>query len=96
MRPTDRPIRVPGVEVHAVEDGCVIFAPTADEVHFLNATAQRVLELCDGSRIIADMQAEFGDVDAVGFDVQSGILDQFERAGLVVAARPESPESEDA
>lgn len=86
MRPSDVPVRAPGVEVYAVEDGCVAFVPATDEVHFLNGTAMRVLELCDGTRAVAALQAEFGDADDVGFDVSHGILDQFQGAGLVIVS----------
>lgn len=83
MNPSNRPALAPGVEVHAVEDGCVVFVPATDQVHFLNETAMWVLDLCDGTRDVAALQAEFGEADSVGFDVCRGILQQFEEARVV-------------
>jgi hypothetical protein len=83
MQASDHPVLLPGIEVHAVEDGCVVWVPATGQVHFLNDTAMRVLRLCDGTRESAAFQAEFGEVGDVGFDVSSGILDQFEAARII-------------
>jgi len=82
----DRPALLPGVEVHTVEDGCVVWVPSTNQAHFLNETAAYVLLLCDGERDAASMQAEFGDPDVAGFDVCRGILDQFEAASIIAPA----------
>jgi hypothetical protein len=68
-----------------VEDGCVVFVPDTDQVHFLNETAMHVLHLCDGQADSASLQAEFGEPGEVGFDVRA-ILEQFERAGIIAPA----------
>jgi hypothetical protein len=84
MDAADRPLRTPGVEIYAVEDGCVVFVPATDQVHFLNETAMHVLDLCDGRTDVDGLQAEFGDTGDVGFDVRT-ILEQFERAGIIAS-----------
>lgn len=83
MNPSDRPTLAPGVEVHAVEDGCVVWVPATEQVHFLNDTAMHVLLLCDGTREASSFQEEFGAPEDVGFDICTGILDQFEAAEIV-------------
>jgi hypothetical protein len=77
-----RPRRQSGVEIHSVEDGCVVWVPATDQVHFLNDTAMHILELCDGSLDMNELQDEFGDPDEVGFDV-AAVLGEFEAARIV-------------
>ena len=43
------PTRASGLDVHEVEDGLVVYDTTADRVHYLNATATLVFEVCDGT-----------------------------------------------
>ncbi len=78
-----RPRLQSGVEVHSVEDGCVVWVPATDQVHFLNDTAMHILELCDGNLHVNEIQDEFGDAGEICFDV-AAILRQFE-AELIVA-----------
>ena len=42
------PVRVDGLEAHEVEDGLVVYQSSNDRVHYLNATAAVVYELCTG------------------------------------------------
>lgn len=41
-------MRAPGLEVHEVDDGIVVYQPAADRVHYLNQSAAVVFELCTG------------------------------------------------
>lgn len=88
MRVDQRPILADGVEVHAVEDGCVVYVRAGRGVHFLNETAMLVLEQCDGTIAWSDMQSEFDATWGVGaaFDVREAVLPAFETAGIIVAA----------
>lgn len=43
------PCKVDGVEVTEVPDGFIVYQPDRERVHYLNATAVLVLELCNGS-----------------------------------------------
>jgi hypothetical protein len=47
---SERPTIAADLDVNESEDGLIIYVPTTDRVHYLNATASVVLELCDGSR----------------------------------------------
>ena len=45
-----KPLRVADLDVHEVEDGYVVYDEPNDRVHYVNATAVLVLELCNGER----------------------------------------------
>jgi Coenzyme PQQ synthesis protein D (PqqD) len=45
----DRPKKSDGLEVDEVEDGFVVYQPDRERVHYLNPTANLILELCDGT-----------------------------------------------
>ena len=42
------PQRVDGLDISPAEDGYILYQPELDRVHFLNATAVLILELCTG------------------------------------------------
>jgi hypothetical protein len=50
------PRRVENLDINPAEDGFIIYQPELDRVHFLNPTAVLILELCDGSRSVAEIQ----------------------------------------
>jgi Coenzyme PQQ synthesis protein D (PqqD) len=63
----DRPKKSDGLEVDEVEDGFVIYQPERDRVHYLNPTANLILELCDGTLTaaqIADLIAQTFELEA--------------------------------
>ncbi len=43
-----RPKKSDGLETDEVEDGFVVYQPDRARVHYLNPTANLILELCDG------------------------------------------------
>jgi hypothetical protein len=45
----DRPKKSDDLEVDEVEDGFVVYQPDRERVHYLNPTANLILELCDGT-----------------------------------------------
>jgi hypothetical protein len=52
------PKRVDGLDINPAEDGYIVYQAELDRVHFLNATAVLILELCNGNNSeqeIADM-----------------------------------------
>jgi hypothetical protein len=51
-----RPTRTPGLEAHEVDDGLVVYQPSIDRVHYLNATASVVFELCTGEHTDAEIE----------------------------------------
>ena len=54
----EQPMRkADGLEMHVVDDQCVVFNAAEDSVHYLNPTAALVLELCDGARTAGEIAA---------------------------------------
>jgi hypothetical protein len=51
----DRPKRVDDLKIDQVDDGFIVHQPGRDRVHYLNHTAVLALELCDGSRTVAEV-----------------------------------------
>jgi len=65
----------------------VVYQPEQDRVHFLNRTAAAVLDLCDGRRGIADIEARMAARfahDAPGRNLTDDILRRFIAVGLVL------------
>lgn len=89
MRNDERPVLCADVEVHFVEDGCVVYVPDGRHVHFLNETAMLVLDQCDGQIAWGDMQAELERRTGVPveFDIRDTILPQFEAAHIIEPAQ---------
>jgi len=56
----DRPKKSDGLETDEVEDGFVIYQPDRDRVHYLNPTANLILELCDGSLTVTQIAELIG------------------------------------
>lgn len=90
MEATDSPGGGPreaeGLEHYPVEDGCLIYQPDRDRVHFLNETAYAVLLLCGGRydaeamarQLALDYRLEKAPVDMV-----REVLDRLAGEGLV-------------
>jgi hypothetical protein len=57
MEDADRPVRRDGLETNDVADGCVVYDPEGDRVHYLNGTAAIVFELCTGDVSVDEMTA---------------------------------------
>ncbi len=49
------PVRAPGLEINEVADGCIVYQPDRDRVHYLNQTAALILELCNDRNAEADL-----------------------------------------
>ncbi len=92
LAPTQRLSRPATLQINRLEDGCVIYQPEQDRVHFLNQTAAIVLELCDGHHdglAIAAQVAEHLGPHATARKVSCDILQRFLAEGLImVAAEP--------
>jgi hypothetical protein len=75
-----------GIEVNLVEDGCVIYDPALDRVHYLNHTAVLVLELCTGDIKAADLpglvQSAYGLPEAPVQEIEA-CLDKLIAEGLL-------------
>lgn len=81
----ERPARVDGLEAHEVDDGLVVYQAATDRVHYLNATAAVVFELCNGEHTAEDVErlvAEAWQLDEPPDEVQT-CLAQLRDEGVV-------------
>jgi hypothetical protein len=81
----ERPKKSDGLEIDEVEDGFVIYQPDRDRVHYLNPTANLILELCDGSLTaeqIADLIAQTFEMAAPPSQEVEEALAKLEAEGL--------------
>lgn len=44
-----------GLEINPVADGYIVFQPDRDRIHYLNATAAVILELCNGRTAVGTL-----------------------------------------
>ena len=75
----------PGLEVHTVEDGVVVFDADTDRVHYLNPTATFVFSLADGTRTgeeIAELVREAWNLDAPPVEEVASCIEQLRREGV--------------
>jgi len=49
------PIVALGLLINTVADGCIVYQPDRDRVHYLNQTSTLILELCNGRNAESDM-----------------------------------------
>jgi hypothetical protein len=82
----ERPTIDEELDLNETEDGLIVFVPSTDRVHHMNSTASVVLQLCDGSRSLAEI-AE-GVREVFGLEVSpvsetEECLARFTREGLV-------------
>ena len=89
--PRQRLCRRTDLQIHPLEDGCVVYQPDPDRVHFLNLTAALVLELCDGRHgvraIEKQVAAACGHADP-GRNLTGAVLERFLKEGLVTVGVP--------
>ncbi len=52
---TEKPKHVDGLDINPAEDGYIIYQPEQDRVHFVNATAVLILELCTGENSVEEI-----------------------------------------
>jgi Coenzyme PQQ synthesis protein D (PqqD) len=81
----DRPKKSDDLEVDEVEDGFVVYQPDRERVHYLNPTANLILELCDGTLTatqIADVIAQTFDLAVPPSQEVDEALAKLEAEGL--------------
>jgi hypothetical protein len=82
----ERPATVSGLDVNEVRDGLIVYDPSRDRVHYLNATAAILFVLCDGSRdraqLAVELQQAYGRPGPATAEVDEG-LTHLEREGLL-------------
>ena len=84
-----KPKQVSGLEISVAGDETLVHDPSNGKVHVLNATAGKVLELCDGTRTASEISvgvanAFMVDTDRVRADIDAIIAD-FTKLGLLQA-----------
>ncbi|MGC8464645.1 MAG: PqqD family peptide modification chaperone [Acidimicrobiales bacterium] len=79
---TGQPMRNRDLEITETEDGIVIYQPERDRVHTLNASASVILELCDGTRSVAEIALELAAV----FGLDSVPTEETDRCIALLAA----------
>ena len=93
---SDQPLtKAEKLDIHAVPDGYVVYQLSHDRMHYLNATAALVFELCDGRHTEQDIVAEVGtafQLDTPPADEVRSCLTSLMDQGLVRFATPSSPE----
>jgi len=86
---TMKPKQVAGLEISIAGDEMLVHDASNGKVHVLNATAGKVLELCDGNRTVSEIavgvaNAFMVDTDRVRPDIDA-ILSDFTNLGLLQA-----------
>jgi hypothetical protein len=86
---TGNPMHVGNLDISPADDGCVIYDPEQDRIHFLNPTAVLILELCNGENSleqIADLVKQaYGLPEAPAEDVREA-LKQLKAEGLLLGS----------
>jgi len=83
---TGKPAQAEGLEIYPEADGCVVYQPQRDKVHFLNHTAVFLLELCDGEHGVGEIGEIFRETFKPAEDpgeAVAAILKQFSDEELV-------------
>jgi hypothetical protein len=91
-----RPRRADGIELSEVTDGYLVYQVSRDRVHYLNATAALLLEICDGSLTAEQLPpflvAAFQLPEAPRAEV-AACLEKLLSEGLLEADPPEGADS---
>ena len=92
MNPDQKPKQVAGVVKQSVNNEVVLYHAELGNIHILNATAERIWELCDGAHSIGaiadDLKARFqiGEEESLQEDVAE-TLAQFAEKKLLAFAQ---------
>jgi PqqD family protein of HPr-rel-A system len=84
-----KPKQTPGLEVRTAGDEVLVHDAKQGKVHVLNATAGKILQLCDGSRTVEEIavalaNAFLTDTERVRPDVDAALV-EFRGLGLLEA-----------
>jgi len=85
-----KPMRRPGLEIRTVGTEVLVHDPDRGKVHVLNASGGKVIELCDGTRTVAEVAVYLAGVYSIDIgraqsDVKR-VLGEFEALGIVELA----------
>jgi Coenzyme PQQ synthesis protein D (PqqD) len=83
----NNPKQIDGLDISPAEDGYIVYTPEHERVHFLNATAVLILELCNGrhsaEQIIELVKDAYG-LPEPPVDMVNQALGQLQAEGLLV------------
>lgn len=85
----DVPIRSAGLETHVLDEQCVVYDMKSHHVHYLNATAALILELCDSMNSVAEIVGLVQEAYSLERAPRSEVvqcLQDFEQKGLITSA----------
>lgn len=88
------PRKAEGIEITEVPDGFIVYQADRDRVHYLNATAVLVLELCNGTVRAGDIPALLRRAYELAEEPTAEVADYLERLlgeGLVATGPSRSP-----
>jgi len=83
----ENPTRIDGLDMDETEDGYIIYEPEKDRVHYLNASAAAILELCNGansSSAIAELLQQAYQLPEPPLEMVEGVLTQMKDEGLLL------------
>jgi len=83
--------RAPDIEIREVSDGFVAYDPARDRLHYLNPTANMLLESCDGNipaRELPELLAAAFRLDAPPVAEVESCLAKLLEEGLLVSKDP--------
>ena len=82
----ENPKQIDGLDVDQTDEGYIIYEPDRDRVHYLNATAALILELCNGTNSaagIAELVREAFDLAEPPTQTVQDVLAQMKDEGLL-------------
>jgi hypothetical protein len=83
-----RPVRKAGVALRRSAGEIMLYDPEDEEVHFINATAAAIWELCDGETERSEMVDAICQLTGTPFDIidedVTRLLDELDDAGLIL------------
>ncbi len=82
----ENPKQIAGLDVEETDEGYIIYEPDRDRVHFLNATAALILELCNGENSvveIADLVQQAFELPDAPMQAVKDVLTQMGDEGLL-------------
>jgi hypothetical protein len=81
-------VRAPGLEVHEVPDGYIVYQEARDNVCYLNKTAAIMFEFCDGKLDTDDIVTRVAKAFDLGLSAHAEIracMDSLVKEGLILS-----------
>lgn len=83
----DKPRQVDGLDIQPAEDGYIVHQPEEDRVHYLNAPAVLILELCDGQHtaesVVSLVREAYAESEVIPPESVQDAMQKLAEAGLI-------------